>query len=684
MGQSKGRERKGSRCIALVGPFSSGKTSLLEAILARTGAIGRQGTVKEGNMVGDASPEARNHGMSVELNTATTEFLGDKYTFVDCPGSVEFSQESKAVLAGCDAAIVVCEPDKDKVHALQMTLKQLDELSMPRFIFVNKIDKNETPIRDVLEFMQPASAVPLVLRQVPIWKDGIAVGFIDLALERAYVYHEGEASELITIPGELEEREKDARYEMMEKLADFDDELLEQLLDDMEPPKDKVFDDLAQELADDLITPVFLGSAESSNGILRLLKALRHEAPDVEDTCKRLGLEADGETVAQVMKTLYTPHGGKLSLVRVLAGDVKEGTVFYGPKGDDARAAGVFQMQGVETEKLDGATAGDTVALGRMDGINTGETISTAKGETEQLVPVEVMEAVFGKALKVADRKDEVKLTSSVAKLTEEDPSLRLDHDADLHEMVLWGQGEMHLRVALEKMANKFGVEAIASPRHIPYKESIRKPKTLRRRYKKQSGGHGQYGDVELEIKPMPRGSGFTFTDTISGGVVPKQYFAAVETGIKEYMQKGPLGFQVIDIAVNLSDGGYHTVDSSEMAFKSAARLAMSECMPDCSPVLLEPIVAVDIHVPSEATPRVNQIVSGHRGQLLGFNVRDGWPGWDTVQAHLPEAEIGNLIIELRSATAGTGSFTFKFDHLAELTGKLAEDVIKAHQQEEE
>jgi elongation factor G len=242
--------------------------------------------------------------------------------------------------------------------------------------------------------------------------------------------------------------------------------------------------------------------------------------------------------------------------------------------------------------------------------------------------------------------------------------------------MVLWGQGEMHLRVALERLLGKFGVQALARPRRIDYRETIRKPVQIRGRHKKQSGGHGQFGDIVVEIKPVPRGSGFTFTDTITGGVVPKQYIPAVETGVRDWMVQGPLGFPVVDFTVNLSDGSYHDVDSSEMAFKTAARIAMSEGMPQCSPVLLEPIVAVEVHVPSDATSKVNQIVSGHRGQLLGFDSREGWSGWDTVKAHMPESEIGSLIIELRSATAGVGTFVFKHDHMAELTGRLADQVV--------
>jgi elongation factor G len=248
--------------------------------------------------------------------------------------------------------------------------------------------------------------------------------------------------------------------------------------------------------------------------------------------------------------------------------------------------------------------------------------------------------------------------------------------------MILRGQGEMHLRVALEKLQGKFGVHASAKPRRIAYKETIRKPVQVRGRHKKQSGGHGQYGDVVVEIAPLPRGEGFQFTDTITGGVVPKQYIPAVEQGVREWMSHGPLGFPVVDFAVNLSDGSYHDVDSSEMAFKTAARIAMVEGMPQCAPVLLEPVVLVEIHVPSDATSRINQIVTGHRGQLLGFDGRDGWPGWDTVKAHMPESEMASLIIELRSATAGVGTFTFTLDHMSELTGRAAEQVVAGRKAE--
>jgi elongation factor G len=674
MGQAQGQPARSARCIALVGPYLSGKTTLLEAILARTAAITRQGSMAAQNTVGDASEEARHHGMSVELNVATIDFLGDSFTFLDCPGSIEFQADAAHALTACDAAVVVCEPDEKKVPALQLILKQLEDRGIPHFLFINKIDKAEARVREIVPMLQPASTKPLVLRQLPIWENEIVTGFIDLALERAFVYREHAASEVIDIPDTLAGLEKEARFSMLEKLADYDDELMEQLLEDVPPPRDKVFDDLSKEFSDGLICPVLMGSAENGNGILRLLKALRHEAPFVQSTAERLGVE-NTPSCAFVAKTFHTAHGGKLSLARVLAGTFADGTTIYGG-GDEERISGIFTLFGQEPTKRGEAKAGDTIAFGRLDTVKTGDTLSEEKAGKLRIPKANIVQPVFGLAIAAKEKKDEVKLTAAIAKIIEEDPALSLTHSQDMGEMVLWGQGEMHLRVALEKLVRKYGIDASTRPRQIPYKETIRKSTEVRGRHKKQSGGHGQFGDVVVTIKPQSRGSGFEFSDEITGGVVPKNYIPSVEIGVRDYLGAGPLGFPVVDVAVCLIDGSYHSVDSSDMAFRQAGRIAMSEGMPQCSPVLLEPIMAVAIAAPSEATAKVNSIVSSRRGQILGFDARPGWTGWDVVEAHLPESEIQNLIVELRSATAGVGTFNAKFDHLAELTGKAADQVL--------
>jgi elongation factor G len=682
MGQNgtspNGTRDLGPRCIALVGPFQSGKTTLLEAILARTGAVQRQGTVDAGTTVGDASKEARHHKMSVEATFATTSFMGDNYTFIDCPGSIEFIQDMRSVLPAIDAAVIVCEADEKKVPQLQLILRELEDQNIPRFLFLNKIDKADKRVRETIKLLQPASRVPLLLRQIPIWNGDIISGFVDLALERAYVYKEHAPSEIVELKGENVDRKKEARFTMLETLADHDDQLMEQLLEDIEPPRDKVFDDLAKELRDRIVCPVLLGVATRSNGVLRLLKALRHEAPGAGETAQRLGVKAGSDAIALVLKTFHTTHGGKMSIARLLAGQAGDGTTLMTSAGEAGRVSGVFKLMGQHFEKRGQATAGETIALGKLDHAKTADTLSSGKQPLAPLVQVKPYPPVLAIAVQAKERKDDVKLGPAFTKLTEEDPSLTVVHNAETHEVVIWGQGEMHLRVAAEHLADRFMVPVSTRPPAVGYRETIRKPITQRGRHKKQSGGHGQFGDVMLEIKPLPRGSGFKFEDRITGGVVPRNYIPAVEEGVLDALKHGPLGFPVVDLSVALIDGSYHTVDSSDQAFRTAGRIGIVEGLPQCQPVLLEPIHLVEIVCPTEATAKMNAILSGRRGQILGFDTREGWDGWDMVRAQMPEAEIGDLIIEVRSATAGVGSFIFKFDHMAELTGRNADQIIAA------
>jgi elongation factor G len=677
-GPTNGRPSKGPRCIALVGPFQSGKTTLLEAILERTNAVQRAGTVEAGNTVGDAGAESRAHRMSVELSVASTEFLGDTYTFLDCPGSVEFAQDMRAALVPVDAAVVVCEADERKVPQLQLVLRELEARNIPRFVFINKIDKADKRVRETLALLQPASRVPLVLRQIPIWKNDLIEGFVDLALERAFIYREHKESEVVPIDDDNLDRKNEARFTMLEKLADHDDQLMEQLLEDIEPPRDKVFDDLVKELRQGQICPVLIGSATRTNGVLRLLKALRHEAPGISETAARLGVTPGKDGIGYVLKSLHTTHAGKMSITRVLAGEIAEGATVTSSRGESARVGGVFRVQGGAIDKRGPAQAGETVALGRLDAVRTGETLTTGKSTPPALGEIAPVPPVMAVAIAARDRKDDVKLGAALTKLTDEDPSITIVHNSESSEVVLWGQGEMHLRVASERLQGRYGVAVSTHQPRVGYRETIRRGATQRGRHKKQTGGHGQFGDVVLDIKPLPRGTGFQFTSAIKGGVVPSQYIPSVEHGVRDFLKTGPLGFPVVDVAVTLTDGSYHDVDSSDMAFQLAGRLAMSEALPNCQPVLLEPIDTVEIVCPSDATAKINAILSQRRGQILGFDSREGWDGWDVVKAMLPESEIGDLIIEVRSATAGVGGLTFKFDHLQELTGKQADQVVAA------
>ena len=529
--------------MALVGPYGSGKTTLLESILAISGAIPRKGSVVQKNTVGDGAPEARARQMSVEVNCATTRYLDDSFTFLDCPGSIEFLQDTLNVVPGADAVVVVCEPDANKIQMLKPYLKRLADQSIPHFLFVNKIDKAGGSLRALLESLQAASDKPLLLRQIPIWENGVVSGFVDLALERAFVYREHQESRVVELKGEMAEREKEARFQMLEKLADYDEHLMEELLSDVEPPRDEVYEDLRRELREGLVVPVLMGSAERDNGIRRLLKALRHEVPNVPVTVERLGLKTNGEPLVQILKTYHSAHGGKLSLGRVLAGALKDGGVLHRGDGGDVRVGGIFALKGDTQSKLAEAAAGDTVALGRLDEVQTGELLSGAKAGPGAAIAIEHLTPVFSLAIEAVDRKDEVKLTTAIAKLREEDPSLGFEQNAELHEMTLSGQGEIHLKVAVERLETKYGLKLRTHPPHVPYKETIRKGTTQRGRHKRQTGGHGQFGDVVVEIGPLPRGTGFAFIDKISGGVVPRQWIPVCRKRRGGISEAGPAGF---------------------------------------------------------------------------------------------------------------------------------------------
>ncbi len=588
----------GARNIAIVGPYLSGKTTLLESLLFVTGAISRKGSVRDGNTVGDSATEARDRHMSVEVTPAFTEYGGVRFTFLDCPGSVEFAQETYNALMGVDAAVVVSEPISDasgglrqRVLTLAPLFKFLDDWEIPHLVFINKMDRVNNNFMDVLHALQSVSSRPLIPHQYPIRQGEQLAGFIDLVSEAAFVYHPGAPADPIPFPEALKQQEQAARAEMLEELANFDDHLLEELLEEINPTQDEILQDLKLELGADLVVPVFFGVAEQDYGVRPLLEALLREAPDPEITAERRGivLHADAP-LAQVLKTYYTPQGG-ISLVRVWKGKLTDGIVLNG-----VRAGGLYRLMGQQSQQLSEAISGEIVALSRLEGIKTGNTLSSDGLLAAELPKAEQRAPVYALAIAPEKRSDDVKLSSALAKLLEEDPTLAWEQHGDTHEVILWGQGEVHLQVALDRLRRKYNLPMTTHLPQVPYKETIRKPiSSIHGRYKHQSGGHGQFGDVYLEIKPLPRGEGFNFSDTIVGGVVPKQYIPGVEMGVREYLVHGPLGFPVVDVAVTLTNGSYHTVDSSEQAFKQAARIAMQTGMPQGQPTLLEPITHIEV-----------------------------------------------------------------------------------------
>ncbi len=660
------------RVAALVGPYLSGKTTLLESLLFAAEIIQRKGSIKEGSTVGDSSPESRARQMSTEMNVASGSYLNDPWTFIDCPGSVELMQEAIAALMVCDVAIVVCEPVPERALTIAPLLKFLDDHKIPHLIFINKMDSapQGTRVRDVLEALQGVSERPLLLREIPIREGENIVGFVDLASERAWKYRPGERSVLVKMPESVLATETEARREMLERLADFDDHLLEELLEDVAPPSEEVYQNLARDVQEDLVVPVFFGSAAQDHGITRLLKALRHDTPEPEATRARLGIPGDNGVAAQIFKTHYAAHTGKQSFARIWSGEATDGMTLAGQ-----RVNGLFHLMGGQHSKQAKAGVGEVVALGRLEKSITGQVI-TANGEVKANWPA-ALPPLFSLAVRSEKKADDVKLSGALQKLVEEDPSISIEHNVETNELVLWGQGEIHLHIAMERLKSKFGLDIITHKPLVPYKETIRKGTSQHARHKRQSGGHGQFADIHVEIKPLPRGAGFVFDDRIVGGVVPKQYIPAVEEGAREFTARGPLGFPVVDVSVTLTDGTFHAVDSSDMAFKMAARLAMSEGLPKCEPVLLEPILHVEMAVPSEHTSKAQRLLSSRRGQILGFDAKPDWKSWDIVAANLPQAEMQDMIVELRSLTMGVGTFGWKFDHLQELSGKPAEKVVE-------
>lgn len=664
---------KGARAVALVGPAGAGKTSLAEALLFAAGAIPRLGAVDTGSSVGDASPQARARGGSTELNLMRFERLGDRYLLIDAPGSPGFSPDADRALAAADLALVVIDPDPAHAPLVEPTLRRLEAMGMPHALFVNKIDQARGSIEDLLAALQPMSAAALVARQIPIRAGERVAGFVDLALERAYHYEPGKPSTRVPLAVHLKADQSAARFHMLEQLADHDDMLLEQLLMDETPDLATIFGDLARETAEGLVVPVLFGSALNGFGIRRLLKMLRHDTPTAEQTATRLGLD---RPAVQIFKISHGGTIGRLALARVFGGALSEGAELTAADGEPMRAGALFALQGGATTKTPRAEPGDIVGIAKADAARAGSLIGIA-GKPPASTSLDPPVNNCALAIAVKDHKDEVRLSTALNRLAEEDFGLRWGQDDEAHDTLLHGLNDEHLAVALDRLQRRYGVAVTTRPPGIAYRETIRKPASQRGRHKKQSGGHGQFGDAAIEIRPLGRGEGFRFDDKVTGGAIPRLWIPAVEQGVRDAMAKGPLGFPVVDVAVALVDGSFHSVDSSELAFRTAGRIAMAEALAAASPYLLEPIVHIAVRAPGSATSRITSTVASKRGQLLGVIPLEGWSRWDCVEALLPGAELQGLEAELRSLSQGMARYEARFDHLAEVGGKIADAIVQ-------
>ena len=565
-----------SRSIALIGPAGAGKTSLAEALLHISGAITRQGSVEAGTSVGDASPEARERGSSTEINFMQFEWMGDPFSLIDIPGSPSFADDAAIALNAADLAIVVIDPDPARAPLAEPVLRKLERAGVPHALFVNKIEQARGSIQELLAALSPMSAAALVARQIPIRSGDRVDGFVDLAMERAYHYEAGKPSQQIALTGELKADESDARFHMLEQLADHDDILLEQLLSDEQPSLQTIFADLAQETASGLIVPVLFGSAANGFGIRRLLKMLRHDTPSPERTAERLGIDG---AAAQVLKISHAATVGRLAIARLFGGKLTDGAELQDSAGQTLRAGGLFALQGSATAKIASADPGAVLGIAKVDTAKAGDLIGISARPGGGALQADRPATNCAIAIAAKDHKDEVRLSTALNRLAEEDHALHWTQDEASRETLLHGVSDEHLNVVLARLRRRYGVAVTAQPPTIAYRESIRKPVTQRGRHKKQSGGHGQFGDVVLEVRPLERGEGIRFEERITGGAIPKQWIPAVEKGVQDAIAKGPLGFPVVDVAAILVDGSFHSVDSSELAFRTAGRIAMSEAL---------------------------------------------------------------------------------------------------------
>lgn len=665
-----------TRAVALIGPAGTGKTSLAEALLFSSGAITRQGTIEAGNTIGDGSAEARARRGSTELNLMHFSYLGDRFVLVDVPGAAAFAADGLAALPAVDMAIVVIDPAPERAGLAEPVLRRLDEMGVPHSIFVNKIETARAgAIHALMAELQPMSREPLVLRQLPIREGEHVTGYVDLALERAYRYRPGAPSEAIAMPAELAAQEQADRARLLETLADFDDALLEALLADETPALATVMADLAADAAAGKVVPVVFGSAQGDGGVHRLLKLLRHEVPGPDDAAERVGLASGG--AFHVFKVLSGGAMGRLALGRVFGTALAEGDELTGASGP-LRAGAIFAVQGEKTTKQPAAQAGDVVAVARLEGVRCGELLPLAGAELLGNAHLTLPERNAVLAISTRERKDDVKLSTALHRLCEEDVALDWTQDEATHETLLRGVNEEHLAVVLGRLERRYGVPVESRAPRVAYRESIRRSAVERGRHKKQSGGHGQYGDVTLEIRPLERGEGFRFSDRITGGVVPKQWIPAVEQGVRDALERGPLGFAVVDVEAVLTDGSFHAVDSSELAFRIAGRMAAAAALERAAPYLLEPVMRVTVDTPAGTGSKAGSALSGRRGQILGLSPHPDWARWERVEALLPQAALHGLDAELRSLSQGLAGFTARFDHLAELAGKHADEVVKA------
>ena len=657
------------RNVAFVGPHHAGKTTLVEALLAQCGAIPRRGSVQQGTTTTDCEPEAIKHVQSVCSGFAHASCGAIDITIVDTPGFIDFFEETKQSLLAVDAAVVVIDAEPGRVIQTVSLIEHLEARQLPHLFFVNKLDRPGADFAGTLAELRALYGGHVVAQHMPLGSGENFCGYVDLAERCALRYAADGTESRIPIPVELTAQVEAERTILLEALADFDDHLLEELLEGVDPPQDEIQRDLCDDCAHDQIVAVLAGAALPGLGAIALRRAIEALLP-APDVISRLDVDgraivanSTGPVIAQICKTIIQPQAGKLSIARIFSGTVNGQTALVNASrgGVPVKPSGLFRIFGKRSDPVLSAGPGSIVAIGRLDNAATGDTL--ASPGTSVLMPTfPISEPVYAVAIKPREKLDESKLSAMLARILDEDPALRVIRADFTNELHLLGNGEMHVTTATERLSRKYNLALETHAPTIAYRETITSGTEIHARYKHQTGGHGQFADVWLRIEARERGHGVTFSDAVVGGVVPKQFFPAVEKGVREALAHGPLaGFPVIDLQVTLYDGSFHPVDSSEAAFRTAGALAIRDGLAKCHPVLLEPLVRLETLVPNEHVSSAIAQLTAKRGQILGFD-RSDRPGCDCIRALVPQSELARYITELRTATAGFGTFSARHE----------------------
>jgi elongation factor G len=670
------------RDVAVVGPHHSGKTTLIEALLAHCGAIPRRGSVHDGTTITDFEPECIGHAQSTCVSFAYTACGNVELNLIDCPGFVDFFEETKQALLAADAAVVVLDPDPTRIMQTQSLIDFIESRKMPHLFVVNKMDREGADFIGTLATLRDAYGLHVIPEHLPIGAGPELQGYVDLVDQVAYAFDSDGKEHSVEIDDRVRESVARFRREMLEALGDFDDTLLEELLEDKEPSKEEVLKDLTEDASHDLVAPVLVAAGLNGTGMNALVAAIErlfpapNTLPHSDIDGREINVRSDGPVVLQICKTTVNQQG-KLSVARVLTGTLKADSSLVVSSRNNApiRMSGLYRLQGKKQNPVTEAGPGSIVAIARMDAVGTGDTL-VSPGTDIVMPTVPLSDPMFAVAVKPKEKLDEAKLSQSLSRLIEEDPSLRVGRAEFTNELQLLGSGEVHVSTALERLARKYNLSLDAKEPAIAYRTTITAGTDVHSRYKHQTGGHGQFADIKVRIEPRPRGNGVTFEDKIVGGVVPRNFIPAVERGVREALERGPLGgYPVVDVHITLYDGQYHDVDSSDQAFRTAASMAMRDGLPKCKPAVLEPIVRLDAEVPNAYASSALSQVTTKRGQVLAFEPSDR-TGFHHIAAFVPQAELSHYITELRTISQGLGTFRWKHDRFEIAPQKIADQLM--------